>query len=217
MVQYAGREEKEQIETLIAGGAIEVPVHEDITYDDMEKRGEVLLCLIIPNMEIRTVYERTIRQWYKKELEQSDFHNLYKALEEGNTKDEQEMIDEQLKRSISCFDSAENFFHGFMTGVLNQSSQYHVKSNRESGDGRSDIMIVPVDMKRKAFVLELKVSDRFQNREQDAQRAVEQIREKRYGEELMEMGYNTVDIYGIAFYRQNCSVIYGGRYKGKVS
>lgn len=238
LVQYAGREEKEQIETLIAGGAIEVPVHEDITYDDMEKRGEalwnflyftgyltkieerfvestgeVLLRLVIPNMEIRTVYERTIRQWFQKKLEQSDFHNLYKALEEGNAKGVQEMIDEQLKRSISFFDSAENFYHGFMTGVLNQSSQYHVKSNRESGDGRSDIMLVPVDMKRKAFVLELKVSDRFQNIEQDAQRAVEQIREKRYGEEPMEMGYDTVDIYGIAFYRKNCSVIYGGRYK----
>ena len=235
LIECAGREERDQIETLIAGNAIEIPIHEDITYDDMEKSGDslwnflyftgyltksgerfqevtgqVLLQLVIPNMEVRTVYERTIIQWFHRDLEQCDFRNLYKALGKADAKEVQKILDEQLKRSISFYDSAENFYHGFMTGVLNQSQYYRVKSNRESGDGRNDIMLLPLDLKEKAFVLELKVSKRFKDLETDAKKALEQIRDKHYDAELVEMGYDVIETYGIAFYRKNCGVLCGG-------
>ncbi|HCJ09063.1 MAG TPA: hypothetical protein DHV96_12110 [Lachnospiraceae bacterium] len=100
LVSHAGREEKEQIETLIAGNTIEI---------------------LIPNMEVRMVFERTIRQWVQNQLERSDSLNLYEALEIGDASKVQGMIDEQLKHGISFYDSVENFYHGFVTGKLNQS------------------------------------------------------------------------------------------------
>ena len=88
LVSHAGREEQEQIETLIAGNTIEI---------------------LIPNMEVRMVFERTIRQWVQNQLERSDSLNLYEALEIGDASKVQGMIDEQLKHGISFYDSVENF------------------------------------------------------------------------------------------------------------
>ena len=65
-------------------------------------------------------------------------------------------------------------------------------------------------MKEKAFVLELKVSSQFKDIEKDAQKAIKRIKEDRYGDELMEMGFEKIDIYGIVFCSKNCSVLYGG-------
>ena len=79
-----------------------------------------------------------------------------------------------------------------------------MKSNCECGDGRSDIILIPIDMKEKAFVLELK------DIEKDAQKVIKRIKENRYGDELMEMGFEKIDIYGIVFCSKNCSVLYGG-------
>lgn len=235
LIDHAGTEERKQIEALIAGGTIEVPVHEEVTYEDMSACGDalwnflfftgyltkvgerlqegtqmLLVELEIPNIEVRQVYQTTILSWFRDELKKRDFRDLYQAMENGDAVAMQEIINEQLGRSISFYDSAENFYHGFMTGLLSQSGNYYVKSNRETGDGRSDIMVYPPNLEKRAFVLELKVSEKFKDAVSDAEAAVGQIQEKHYSAELEDIGYEDIHIYGIAFFRKNCKVCYGG-------
>lgn len=236
-VKRAGIEEKGQIERLMKGGSLEVAVHEEVTYEDIDSKGEALwnflfftgyltkqssrlddqgnvkIKLAIPNLEVKKVYDRTILAWFHEELRHQDFHDMYEALENGDSQRIQAVLNAQLQRSISFYDSAENFYHGFMVGILSQSQKYYVKSNRESGSGRGDIFVYPADLERKAFVLELKASEKFQAAQADAQAAVNQIREKRYGDSLAMDGYGQIEIYGIAFFRKNCKVCYGGKYK----
>ena len=119
------------------------------------------------------------------------------------------LLGRQLLSTISFYDSAENFYHGFLTGILSQSNEYQVKSNRESGNGRSDIMVKSLSLRGRAFILEVKVSDRIDNLEADAERALNQIYEKKYMEELRMEGYRKIDCYGVAFYRKDCEVRFG--------
>ena len=117
-----------------------------------------------------------------------------------------DILNGQLFDTISFFDSAENFYHGFLTGILSQSENYLVKSNRETGNGRSDIMVKSPSLRGRSFILEVKVSDCIDNLEEDAKKALEQIYEKKYMEELRAEGYRRIDCYGISFYRKDCEV-----------
>ena len=106
---------------------------------------------------------------------------------------------------------AENFYHGFLAGILSQSQDYLVKSNRESGNGRSDIMLRSPSLRGRAFVLELKVSDSIDDLETDAEEALQQVYDKKYMEELRTEGYRKIGCYGISFYRKDCEVRLGKR------
>lgn len=114
-------------------------------------------------------------------------------------------------RTISFFDSAKNFYHGFLAGILSQSENYLVKSNRESGNGRSDIMVKSPSLRGRAFVVEVKVSDSVDDLESDAEKALQQIYDKRYMEELHAEGYRKIGCYGISFFRKDCEVRFGRR------
>ena len=117
-----------------------------------------------------------------------------------------DILNGQLFDTISFFDSAENFYHGFLTGILSQSENYLVKSNRETGNGRSDIMVKRPSLRGRSFILEIKISDCIDDLEEDAKKALKQIDEKRYAEELRTEGYRNIDCYGISFYRKDCEV-----------
>ena len=117
-----------------------------------------------------------------------------------------DILNGQLFDTISFFDSAENFYHGFLTGILSQSENYLVKSNRETGNGRSDIMVKSPSLRGRSFILEIKISDCIDDLEEDAKKALKQIDEKRYAEELRTEGYRNIDCYGISFYRKDCEV-----------
>ncbi len=106
---------------------------------------------------------------------------------------------------------AENFYHGFLAGILSQSQDYLVKSNRESGNGRSDIMLRSPSLRGRAFVLELQVSDSIDDLETDAEEALQQVYDKKYMEELRTEGYRKIGCYGISFYRKDCEVRLGKR------
>ena len=156
-----------------------------------------------------TIYENTIVNWMKDMIKKEDFHDLYCAMENGNAKRMTEILNRQLFRTISFYDSAENFYHGFLTGILNQSENYLVKSNRESGDGRSDIIVKSPSLRGRSFVLEVKVSNCIDNLETDAKKALKQIYDRKYTEELRTECYRQIDCYGIAFYRKDCEVWFG--------
>ena len=120
-----------------------------------------------------------------------------------------DILNGQLFRTISFYDSAENFYHGFLTGILSQSENYLVKSNREMGNGRSDILVKSPSLRGRSFVLELKVSGSIDDLENDAEKALQQIYDKRYMEELHAEGYRKIDCYGISFFRKDCEVRFG--------
>ena len=156
-----------------------------------------------------TIYENTILNWMKERIEKEDFRDLYRAMEDGDAEKMGEILNGQLFSTISFYDSAENFYHGFLAGILSQSENYLVKSNRESGSGRSDLMVKSPSLRGRAFVLEMKVSACIDDLENDAEKALEQIDDRKYMEELRAEGYRIIDCYGISFYRKDCEVRFG--------
>ena len=232
LIVRADRETKGQIETLLRGETLDIQVHEEITYGDMSSDGEnlwnflyftgyltkeseyfkessIFLRVRIPNIEVKTIYQSTILNWMKDSIKKENFHDLYRAMEDGNADRIKTILNSQLFQTISFYDSAENFYHGFLARILSQSEDYLVKSNRESGNGRSDIMVKSPSLRGRSFILELKVSDSIDNLETDAEKALQQIYDKKYQEELKTEGYRKIDCYGIAFYRKDCEVRYG--------
>ena len=232
LITRADRETMGQIETLLSGGTLEIQVHEEVTYGDMYSNGEnlwnflyftgyltkeseyfkessIFLRARIPDTEVKTIYQNTILNWLKASIKKEDFHDLYRAMEEGNAQRMTDILNGQLFRTISFYDSAENFYHGFLTGILSQSENYLVKSNRESGNGRSDIMVRSPSLRGRSFILEIKVSDDIDDLEDDAEKALGQIYDKKYMDELRTEGYKKIDCYGISFFRKDCEVRFG--------
>lgn len=233
LVARADREMKGQIETLLSGETLDIQVHEEVTYEDIHSNQESLwnflyftgyltkeneyfkgkytfLKVRVPNIEVMTIYENTIMNWMKDAIKKEDFRDLYQAMEDGNAQRMADILNGQLFRTISFYDSAENFYHGFLAGILSQSENYLVKSNRESGNGRSDIMVKSPSLRGRSFILELKVSDSIDDLERDAERALQQIYDKKYAEELRTEGYRRIDCYGVSFFRKDCEVRFGG-------
>ncbi len=232
LIARADRETKGQIETLLDGGTLDIQVHEEVTYGDMHDNGEnlwnflyftgyltkeseyfkessIFLRARIPNIEVKTIYQNTILNWTKDIIKKEDFHDLYRAMEEGDAPRMADIINGQLFRTISFYDSAENFYHGFLTGILSKSENYLVKSNRESGNGRSDIVVKSPSLRGRSFILEVKVSDRVDDLDEDAEKALQQIYEKKYMEELRTEGYRKIDCYGMSFFRKDCEARFG--------
>ena len=232
LIVRADRETKGQIEVLLSGRTLDIQVHEEVTYGDMHGSGEnlwnflyftgyltkereyfkdkyIFLKARIPNTEVMTIYENTILNWMNEMIKKEDYHDLYRSMEEGNAERIRDILNGQLIRTISFFDSVENFYHGFLTGILSQSENYFVKSNRESGDGRSDIMIKSPSLRGRSFIVEVKVSACIDDLEADAEKALQQIYDKNYKEELCSEGYKKIDCYGISFFRKDCEVRFG--------
>lgn len=235
LIARADRETKGQVEMLLRGETLDIQVHEEITYADMHDNGEnlwnflyltgyltkeseyfkessVFLRIRIPNIEVKTIYQNTILGWFRQTIVKQDFHDLYHAMEDGNAKKMRDIFTDQLFSTISFYDNAENYYHGFLTGILSQSDNYLVKSNRESGNGRSDIMVKSPSLRGRSFILEVKVSGRIDDLEADAKKALQQIYDKKYMEELRMEGYRKIDCYGISFFRKDCEVQSGKRY-----
>lgn len=231
LIVNADRETKGQIEGLLGGNALDIRVHEEITYEDMHSRGEnlwnflfftgyltkkgeylkessIFLQVRIPNTEVKTIYQNTILGWFRQTIQRQDFRDLYCALEQGDPEKVRDILSVQLFSTISFYDSAENFCHGFLTGILSQSENYLVKSNRESGRGRSDIAVKSPSLRGYAFIIEVKVSRSMDELKGDAQKALRQICDKKYREELQAEGYGKIGCFGIAFYRKDCEVMY---------
>lgn len=229
MVIRADRGMRERLEMLLNGQTMDVPVHEEITYDDIYENGDnlwnflyftgyltkeaeylkesaVYLKVRIPNVEVKTIYQNTILNWFHERIRKQDFRALYEAMENRDANRMSEILNEQLVSVISFYDSAENFYHGFLAGILGQSDRYLVKSNRETGNGRSDLMVRSPSLRGKAFIIEVKVSKEIDALEMDAKTAVRQIHDKGYAEELRREGYRDIVCYGIAFYRKDCEV-----------
>ena len=231
LIERADDIAKKEIETLIEGKTIEKPVHEDITYDEIydsmdnlynfmfftgyfkminqridEKTTEKYLELKIPNKEVKYIFRQKILKWFNAKIKEENRSVLYTSVINGNVEVFQKEVNRLLRKTISFNDAYENFYHGFLVGILSGMEGYIVKSNRECGSGRSDIYIKPLSIFERAVIIELKVCDKPKEIFTKCDDALKQIEEKKYEEELNEEGYEDIIKYGISFYRKDCII-----------
>lgn len=229
-IDKAQKQTKDEIERLIAGESIIKPVSQELTYNDLDKSidhlwnvlfttgyltqrrqiDEKYYELSIPNKEIRELFISQIQKWFKDTIREDNpkLEKFCNAFPNADTAVIQELLDGYLWDSISIRDTAvrkerkENFYHG----LLQYKDSWMIKSNAESGEGCSDILIETPD--RIGIVIELKYAQDSNLAKQCAE-ALNQIERKRYEGRLVEDGMDKIVKYGIAFYRKRCMVIAG--------
>ena len=229
LIEQADISLKQEIEQLIEGGTIEKPIHEDITYDDMNstqdnlwnflfftgylkkiserQEGETIYMeMAIPNSEVRYVYKNAVLRWFEERTEKKELKPLYESLLNGKADELAEILSENLMETISFYDYQESYYHGFLAGMLKNIGNYIVQSNRESGNGRPDILVRYPSVRGKAVIIEIKVSKTYQGMEEKCDEALNQIEEQKYEEALRQEGYRDILKYGVAFYRKECMV-----------
>ena len=223
---------KNDLEVLMRGETVEKRLDVNVTYIDIDKSVENIWNMLfftgyltqiskrrvgredfyelkIPNEEVAYIYETMIASWFNEEVLSKNFNVLYRSLLESDVPVLTDEINKVLGRSISYMDSQEAFYHGMMLGVLNNIPGYTIESNRETGKGRSDIMLVPLLRSKPAVIIELKSVKKFNKLKIKCEEALRQIEEKKYGLELREKGYEKIIKYGIAFIEKECMVMIG--------
>lgn len=224
-------ETKNELEILISGKAIKKTIHEDMTYDEINnninniwnflfftgyltKAGEsmdgnnIVIDMIIPNREIAYIFENKIRYWFENRIKMKDLKPLYNAILTGDAQKFENLLNEELMDSMSYFDTAENFYHGFMLGILRGAREFTFESNKESGKGRSDIIMRNRSHKKQAIIFEFKFSKEYPALEGLCEDALKQIETEKYTYSLEKEGYKKENImkYGIAFCGKECLV-----------
>lgn len=234
LVSQADNETKDIIENLIHGGNVETVLKETVTYGDLTenneniwsflfftgylkikeivKTGEVIgeptiYSLVIPNLEIKSCYTDIIIQYFEIYKKAINKDNLYKALLGRNAQSFAEQITDLLRKTISYYDSTESFYHGLISGLLSGNVYYKVESNRETGDGRSDLVLYQQDVAQNAVILEFKVCGKNETADEAAKRALKQINDRDYASKAREEGYKNIIKYGVAFKGKMCYTI----------
>lgn len=233
-VSIANRTTQDEIEHLIAGEPIEKSVRLDLTYDEIDKSIDniwsVLFTtgyltqadmteqgaykLVIPNKEVRTVYISQIQEWFKQKIADNteQMAHFWKAIEDGNAEIIEQYLNQTLSNTISVFDTKapemekENSYHTFLAGMLTGNTDWVVKSNVEAGEGFADIIIKPQNP-NDGIIFELMYSKEASGLDKACERAIKQIRDRRYLEYLKNDGRHNMIFYGIAFYKKRCKVV----------
>ena len=233
-VDKADKTTRDELERLIAGETIEKQIRLELTYDEIDnsidhlwsvlfttgyltKTGKVekgVYRLVIPNKEVREVYVLQIQEWFRQTVQQEPepVKGWLAALEHGEEEKAEQCLNRILGTTISIFDTKshknekEIFYHGILLGLLRCKSNWLIRSNVESGDGFVDILIEPEDPDA-GIIIELKYAQTFAGLENACEKALAQIREKRYEERLREDGREKILAYGIAFYKKRCKMM----------
>ena len=192
----------------------------DADEEGVGEEGDVWYTLTITNLETKRMFRKMVKDWFKNDSEVY-YNEFIRALLNDNVKKMNTFMNKVALSTFSSFDSGnkpseqaepERFYHGFVLGmVVNLSDAYKVRSNRESGFGRYDVMIEPFDKSKKAFILEFKVLDPDEDEktlEDTLANARAQIEEKQYETELISSGYSPEQIrkYGFAFQGKECLI-----------
>ena len=170
--------------------------------------------LIIPNKEVRDVYILQMREWFNNTVlhDTEPVRELLQAFENGDVGIIEKQLTRILGNTISIFDTKarseekEIFYHGILLGLLRCESNWLIQSNIKSGDGLVDILVEPEDPDA-GMIIELKYAQTFDGLEKACERAMSQIRERRYDERLRNEDRNNILAYGIAFCKKKCKVI----------
>ena len=233
-ISKADKTTRNEIERLIAGESIVKAVRTELTYDEIDdsidnlwsilfttgyltqkgKPERDIYHLIIPNKEVRDVYILQIREWFNNTVlhDTEPVRELLQAFENGDVGIIEKQLTRILGNTISIFDTKvrseekEIFYHGILLGLLRCESNWLIQSNIESGDGLVDILVEPEDPDA-GMIIELKYAQTFDGLEKACERAMSQIRERRYDERLRNEDRNNILAYGIAFCKKKCKVI----------
>ena len=224
-IDYAGENIHEKMETLLAGGYIIQKIREDLTYDYLhaseenlwsvlystgyltQVRGEELppdtAALMIPNAEIRQIFETTVQEWFDDSARKENRTALFDAVWSGDIETLTEEMNELLRKTISYHDYKEDFYHAFLAGIFTGAG-YSVDSNRERGEGRSDV-VVRNSSKGRVALFEAKYAKTLDALEASCEAALQQIEDRQYAKDFAD-DYDDILCYGIAFYKKRCLV-----------
>ena len=224
-IDYAGENIHEKMETLLAGGYIIQKIREDLTYDYLHSseenlwsilystgyltqvRGEELppdtAALMIPNAEIRQIFETTVQEWFDDSARKENRTVLFDAVWSGDIETLTEEMNELLRKTISYHDYKEDFYHAFLAGIF-AGAGYSVDSNRERGEGRSDV-VVRNSSKGRVALFEAKYAKTLDGLEVSCDAALQQIEDRQYAKDFAD-DYDDILCYGIAFYKKRCLV-----------
>jgi hypothetical protein len=235
LVSKGGAKLKSELLDLMEGRGIEKTIDDNIVYPDLEKSCEhvwnfllfsgylrlgkprmekrkMYYELTVPNEEVMVIYDNIILDWTTEGLHEGDFDNMLLAMLTGEDEYFSHVLNRYLMSSLSYFDTAESFYHGMFIGMaMRLSGRYEVKSNRESGLGRFDVMLLPRDPADSGVVIEFKIPLPSETVEVAAQKALDQIEKKKYEQELMASGCSHVYKYGIAISDKEAYVLMGNQ------
>ncbi len=228
-IDYAGSTITNKLEILMAGGCIVQRVDENLTYDylhasednlwstlyltgyltrarEADYKGEVpdgMVALMIPNAEIREIFETTVIRWFDDSTKKWNRSVLFDAVWRGDSGSMTKEMNALLRRTISYHDYREDFYHAFLAGIFTGAG-YMVDSNKEHGEGRSDVVVYdPVNAR--VAIFEAKYTKTLENLERECDMALQQIDDRMYAAEY-EDDYDQILCYGISFFRKRCMV-----------
>ena len=232
-IDMNGNSISEKLEILMAGGYIKEQIVEDMTYDYLHSSEENFwsilyltgyltrmreadlpkaewgslqegeFALTIPNAEVREIFESTIQKWFSDYAQVSDRKALFNAVWNGDTEKLTKEMNRLLRQTISYHDYREDFYHAFLAGTL-AGGGYMVESDKEHGEGRSDVVVKDMRGGRIA-IFEAKYSKSLEKLEDACHTALRQINDRMYEKEY-EDDYDDILCYGISFYKKRCMV-----------
>ena len=224
-IDYSGPSISKKLELLLSGGYIVQTIEEDLTYDYLHSSEDNLwsslyltgyltrvreipasdgaLALTIPNAEVKEIFRSTIQKWFKDSSQTWNRQAMFQALWAGDGETLTKEIGKLLRKTISYHDYKEDFYHAFLAGIL-ASFHYSVESNREHGEGRSDVVVYDEENSR-VVIFEAKVAKSPEELPRACDAALRQIEARQYAEDFRDE-YDEILCYGIAFYKKRCLV-----------
>lgn len=221
-IQNGDKKLRKEFDLLMNGQSLIKYIKPELTYREMDNinniysfllltgylkvikdRGENQYELIIPNKEVYEIYKQSFMSYFE-DYTTSRKGELYQEFVDGDAKKVNLLLNDILLRSISYFDNQESFYHGFLVGLLND---YEVVSNRESGNGRFDVCVLPENILGTVVLIECKHSISEDDLIDDAKEGARQIVEQKYLEEHRFKKYENAVGYGISFYKKQCYVV----------
>ena len=228
-IDYAGSTITNKLETLMAGGCIVQRVDENLTYDylhssednlwsmlyltgyltkarEEDYKGEMpdgMLALMIPNAEIKEIFETTVIKWFDDSTRKLNRNALFDAVWNGDSERITREMNALLRRTISYHDYQEDFYHAFLAGIFTGAG-YMVDSNKEHGEGRSDVVVYD-SINARVAIFEAKYTRVLENLKSECDIALQQIDDRMYAKEY-EDDYDQILCYGISFFKKRCMV-----------
>lgn len=221
-IQNGDKKLRKEFDVLMSGQSLIKYIKPELTYREMDNinniysfllltgylkvikdRGENQYELVIPNKEVYEIYKQSFMSYFE-DYTTSRKGELYQEFVDGDAKKVNLLLNDILLRSISYFDNQESFYHGFLVGLLND---YEVVSNKESGNGRFDVCVLPENILGTVVLIECKHSISEDDLIDDAKEGARQIVEQKYLEEHRFKKYEKAIGYGISFYKKQCYVV----------
>mgnify|MGYP001049536592 FL=1 len=233
LIEEANERTKSMVEELINGTPIHTQIFEDVTYGTIDVNQDyiwsfllftgylkIISCetvgdetyydMVIPNVEIKSIYKNTIRSWFIDHINRDSRTDILESVIHADAEKLEDLLCTWLTNTISCFDEQENYYHGFVTGLVSGFNGYMVVSNRESGNGRFDLVVKQRSRWHHAAILEFKVVEKYNQMTKACEDALKQIEEKDYEASLRDEQYENIAKLGICFCQKRCRVKSGG-------